>query len=106
VPVDEPRDAPSAAEAANPEQLRRRGLLWLVAGFAVCPCHLPFTLAAVGALIGGTAVGDLVTGNAVATGVVLGAGTAVAYVKGLRLLSSADACATGACPAPGERQRR
>jgi hypothetical protein len=85
-------------------RLRWRGRFWLAAGFAVCPCHLPFTLIAVGALLGGTAVGDAVTGNPLVVAVVLGAVTALAYRRGLRLLRAADACAAGACR-PAVRSR-
>jgi Fe2+ transport system protein B len=83
------------------DQLRRRGLAWLVFGFAVCPCHLPFTLLAVGAVFGGTAVGAAITGPLTA-GVVLGAVTALAYVNGLRLVRRADSCTSGACSAAVE----
>ena len=87
-------------EASSPTdavRLRRRGLLWLVVGFAVCPCHLPFTLLAVGTVLGGSALGATITGNPLAVGVGLGALTVLAYLKGLRLLSAADRCTTGAC---------
>jgi hypothetical protein len=89
---------PAAAGSDEGTRLRRRGQGWLIAGFAVCPCHLPFTLAAVGTVIGGTAVGDALTGNPVVVGVVLGTVTVVAYVRGLRLLRAAERCSTGACP--------
>jgi hypothetical protein len=89
----------SPADAA---QLRRRGLLWLVVGFAVCPCHLPFTLLAVGTVLGGSALGATIIGNPLAVGVALGTLTALAYIKGLRLLRAADGCATGACDTASE----
>ena len=78
-------------------QRRRRGLAWLAFGFAICPCHLPFTLLAVGAIFGGTAIGATITGNPVAVGVVLGVVTVLAYRKGLQLLREPGTCSTGAC---------
>jgi hypothetical protein len=89
-------------EQPRPEQLRRRGLAWMVFGFAVCPCHLPFTLLAVGAIFGGTALGAAITGNPLTVGVVLGAVTALAYVHGLRLVRRADGCTTGGCSTADE----
>jgi hypothetical protein len=96
--------AQAAAEFDEGARLRRRGQGWLIAGFAVCPCHLPFTLAAVGTVVGGTAVGDAVTGNPVVVGIVLGSVTVVSYVRGLRLLRAAETCTTGACPTPLPRR--
>ena len=92
-------DIPGQAPATEHDQLRLRGraLLWFVFGFAVCPCHLPFTLLALGALFGGTAIGATITGNPLVVGIALGIITALAYRKGLRLLRAADTCATGAC---------
>jgi hypothetical protein len=80
--------------------LRRRGLVWAVLAFAVCPCHLPLTLAAVGAVAGGTAVGDLLTGHPLAVGLVLGALTAGAYGQAWRLSRAAGRCSTGTCRTP------
>ncbi len=80
--------------------LRRRSLVWAVLAFAVCPCHLPLTLAAVGAVAGGTAVGDLFTGHPLVVGLVLGALTAGAYGQAWRLGRAAGRCRTGACPSP------
>jgi hypothetical protein len=82
-------DGPRPDEAAA---LRRRGLVW--------PCHLPLTLAAVGAVAGGTAVGDLLTGHPLAVGIVLGTVTIGAYVRAWRLGRAADRCSTGTCPTP------
>jgi len=97
MPVATHGSSPAPATAHDHEQLRRRGRAWLWFGFAVCPCHLPFTLLAVGTLFGGTAVGTAITGNPLTVGVALGTVTAIAYVKGWRLVRAAEACGTGAC---------
>jgi hypothetical protein len=90
-------DGPRPDEAAA---LRRRGLVWTVLGFVVCPCHLPLTLAAVGAVAGGTAAGDLLTGHPLPVGIVLGTLTIGAYLRAWRLGRAADRCSTGTCPTP------
>ncbi len=95
-PAVEPAAAPDGDPGAR---LRWRGRFWLVAGFALCPCHLPFTLMAVGAVLGGTVVGDAVTGSPLVVAGVLAAVTALAYRRGLRLLRAADACTTACRPA-------
>lgn len=33
----------------------RRGLLWVIGAFIICPCHLPITLALAASLLSGTA---------------------------------------------------
>ena len=35
----------------------RSGLAWIIGAFVFCPCHLPLTLAAIGIVLGGTAIG-------------------------------------------------
>ncbi len=45
--------------ALTPEQADRRGVAWVIGSFALCPCHLPITLAVIGALLSGTVLGAL-----------------------------------------------
>ena len=45
-----------------------RGMLWLVGGFAFCPCHLPLTLWLLASVLAGTTAGALLTNHAVVTG--------------------------------------
>ncbi len=40
----------------------KKGFL-LVTGFLTCPCHLPFLLSALAALLGGTAIGAFIAEN-------------------------------------------
>lgn len=99
--------APSDTVPSDVEQLRRRGFLLVLAGFAVCPCHLPFTLAAVGFVAGGTALGGWIVGHPLQIGVGLGLLTAVAYWRGFAMMRAAEDCASGALPAqPGTILRR
>lgn len=62
----------------------KRGRRWLVVSYLFCPCHIPVTLALVGALLGGTAFGAALTGNAVRVGVALTAVYAVVLWRGFR----------------------
>lgn len=55
-------------------QHEKRGRKWLVLSYFLCPCHLPITLALVGAAFGGTVFGAAVTGNALRVGIVMSAG--------------------------------
>ena len=47
----------SKACPLTPEQADRRGVAWVVGSFVLCPCHLPITLAVIGAVLSGTALG-------------------------------------------------
>jgi MerE protein len=39
--------------------MENRGMLWMLAAFVFCPCHLPLTLSALALLLGGTAAGAM-----------------------------------------------
>lgn len=52
--------------------------------YLFCPCHIPLTLGLLGALLGGSAFGAAVTGNAVRVGVVLTAVYAIVLWRGFR----------------------
>jgi hypothetical protein len=58
--------APSTVKRAE-----NRGLARLTGAFVICPCHLPLTLAMVGTLLSGTAIGAFITGHSVVAGVVI-----------------------------------
>jgi hypothetical protein len=62
----------------------KRGRRWLVLSYLFCPCHIPLTLALLGALLSGSAVGAAITGNAVRVGVALTAVYAVILWRGFR----------------------
>jgi len=57
--------------------------------YFLCPCHLPITLALLGAAFGGTAFGAALTGNGVAVGVVMTGGYGVVLWRGFRQISRA-----------------
>lgn len=71
-----------------------RGLRWLIGGFLFCPCHLPLTLAALGALLAGTAAGVSVREHGLAVGAVASALWILATWRGLRLLRSGQTSPT------------
>ncbi|MGH1506204.1 MAG: hypothetical protein ACRBI6_21825 [Acidimicrobiales bacterium] len=89
------------------ERLERRGRLWLLWSFVICPCHLPLTLALVGATLGGTALGALVVDNALETGIVLGllyaAGLTVGFRRLLEARRRGARCGPDGCRVGGER---
>lgn len=62
----------------------KRGRRWLVVSYLLCPCHLPVTLALLGAGLGGTTLGAAITGNALRVGIVLTVAYAVVLWRGFR----------------------
>jgi mercuric ion transport protein len=70
-------------------RLETRGLVWLVASFVVCPCHLPLTLALAGLLLAGTAAGALLQSHPLAAGVLVTAVWAAGTWRGFHLLRAA-----------------
>jgi mercuric ion transport protein len=71
----------------------KRGERWLALSFIFCPCHLPWTLAILAALGGGTAFGAFVKGNAVLVGVVVSALWLAGTAKGFVLIRQAERAA-------------
>jgi mercuric ion transport protein len=71
----------------------RRGERWLALSFLLCPCHLPWTLAILVALGGGTALGTFVEGNVVLVGVVVSALWIAGTAKGFVLIRRAERAA-------------
>ena len=49
--------------ALSPPAAQRRGLIWVIGAFAICPCHLPVTLGLAAAVLSGTASGAFVAGH-------------------------------------------
>ena len=70
-------------------QHEKRGRKWLVVSYFLCPCHVPITLALVGAVAGGTAFGAAVTGNALRVGIILTAAYGVVLWRGFRQIRRA-----------------
>jgi mercuric ion transport protein len=72
--------------ALTPEQADRRGIVWIVGSFVLCPCHLPITLWLVAALLSGTAIGTLVLGHPYIAGVILLIGWLGGTLHGFNLM--------------------
>ena len=85
---------PVTADA--PRELERRGRWWLIVSFLACPCHLPVSLAALGALLGGTAVGVALRDHVLLAGIVISAAWLAGTGRGLWLIRQAERTG-GAC---------
>jgi hypothetical protein len=70
---------------------QRRGAAWVIASFALCPCHLPLTLAFGAAVFSGTAVGTWWTGHPYIAGTIVTLLWIAGTWRGLRHLRSASA---------------
>ncbi len=88
--------------------LERRGRRWLIISFLACPCHLPLTLAAAGAVLGGTALGAALRDHPLAAGLVVGTAWLAGTARGLWLVHRAerDGLACGISGRGGRRGRR
>jgi len=64
------------------------GLLLLGTGVIACPCHLPLTLPLLVGLLGGTALGSLLTSNPLIIGLGALAYFVFAIAMGVKLLGS------------------
>ena len=83
----EPSTEVATATAADAERRGRRWLLW---SFLACPCHLPLTLALLGTVLGGTALGAALREHPLAAGLVIGATWAAGTARGLLLVRRAE----------------
>jgi hypothetical protein len=63
-------------------------MVWVAGAFVFCPCHLPLTLAAGSALLGGTAAGAAFRAHYVIAGTVITLVWAAATWHGFRLMRS------------------
>jgi cytochrome c biogenesis protein CcdA len=73
----------------TPDQADRRGVLWIVGAFVLCPCHLPITLWVVGAILSGTALGAIVSGHLFIAGAVISIVWLAATLHGFNLMRRA-----------------
>lgn len=77
----------------------RRGRRWLILSFLACPCHLPLTLGALAAVLGGTALGAALRDHVWVAGGIIALTWAAGTARGLWLIREAER--TGlACPIP------
>lgn len=51
------------------QKQQKRGILWIIGSFALCPCHLPLTLGLLATLLGGTAFGAFFIHNLLLAGI-------------------------------------
>lgn len=87
------------ASLTDPARTERRGRRWLILSFLACPCHLPLTLGALAAVLGGTALGAVLRDHVWLAGSVIAATWAAGTARGLWLIREAEL--TGmACPLP------
>jgi hypothetical protein len=86
--------------------LERRGRMWLIWSFLLCPCHLPLTLGVLTAVLAGTSAGAVLREHVWVAGVLITATWVVGTGYGFRLIRQAQR-AGGACRVPrGTRPRR
>jgi len=71
----------------------------VIGAFAICPCHLPITLALLGAALGGSAAGAFLQNNVVLAGSVVTIVWAALTWRGMWLLRNGRSC-----PLPGATQ--
>jgi len=88
-------DAVDGAVTAVGERLERTGRRWLVWSFILCPCHLPWTLAILTALFGGSAIGAFVNQNRTTVGIAIAVIYFIGVAIGFNYLRKAKA--NGAC---------
>ena len=93
-----------ATGSPNPDVLERRGRRWLIWSFLLCPCHLPISMSVLAAVLGGSALGPVISRNTLGVGLVLGALYLAGVAVGFRYIRSATAgrnCAAGSCSVDG-----
>ncbi|MGK2950198.1 MAG: hypothetical protein ACSLFP_16625 [Acidimicrobiales bacterium] len=94
------------AALTDPVTTERRGRRWLVLSFLACPCHLPLTLGALAAVLGGTALGAVLRDNVWLAGGIIAAAWAAGTARGLWLIRQAErdglACRLPAAQGPAE----
>lgn len=102
-PLDRLSSGDGADPGADPDRLERTGRRWLIWSFVFCPCHLPWTIAVLAAVFGGTALGGAIRANALVVGVVSTTLYAIGVGIGFRYIRRATAgrsCSGGSCTLP------
>jgi hypothetical protein len=84
--------------------LERRGRLWLLWSFLLCPCHLPVSLGMLSAVMAGTSAGAVLRDHAWLAGTLITLAWVAGTGYGLHFIHRAQR-ANGACPIPTRRQR-
>ncbi|MBA2678067.1 MAG: hypothetical protein H0U76_06700 [Ktedonobacteraceae bacterium] len=83
----------NSRSSSNDGKRQRRGTLWVIGSFALCPYHLPITLGLLVALFGGTALGALVVHYSLIAGTITTLLWAAGTWYGFRQLRARQTCA-------------
>jgi|SRR5215471_15274583 len=78
--------SPSCPVNLTATQAENRGIVWVVASFLFCPCHLPITLWWMALLLSGTAAGALLRSHPVTAGLIVTAVWVAGTWRGVRYL--------------------
>jgi hypothetical protein len=97
--------APDGLIQLDPAHLERRGRRWLVWSFLACPCHLPLTLAVLGGVLGGTALGAALREHTLLAGLVIGSAWLAGTARGLLLVRRAERGQLACAPRGDARAR-
>jgi hypothetical protein len=85
----------------TPAEAEKRGLLWVLGAFVICPCHLPLTLWAAAALLSGTAAGSLFHAHVFLAGAAISGVWLAATWRGVRYFrAAARGCDQARCRTP------
>jgi hypothetical protein len=69
--------------------MENRGMVWLVGGFLLCPCHLPLTLWLLATVLAGTVAGAMLREHVFLAALVITLAWASAWWRGFRLIAAA-----------------
>jgi hypothetical protein len=83
---------PGIAGVSAVRRRERRGLATVIGAFAICPCHLPFTLALLGAALGGTTAGVFLREHVWLAGSVITLAWVALTWRGLWLVRKGRSC--------------
>jgi len=78
------------APAEQVPTVQRRGIMWILGAFIICPCHLPFTLGLLATLFGGTTLGLVLQQYPVIAGLIITIVWAAGTWRGFRYLRATN----------------
>ena len=82
-----------ATSCQTPQQLEKRGTMWMIGAFVFCPCHLPITLSALALLLGGTVAGAALRAHPYIAGMIVTLLWAAGTWRGFALVRRAKSAA-------------
>lgn len=95
--VDDASSTDRPVSPLGPPALERRGRLWLLWSFLLCPCHLPLSLGVLTAVLAGTSLGAVMRDHAWIAGTVITVAWILGTGYGFRLIRQAQR-SKGSCP--------